>query len=1039
MNYLDYGIWAREFIGLGDKCVSLWVSRKQKINLLVSFFMFWYIQNTKTRDSKDMAAKSSTKEDLPKIKKEFLPLVQNLFQLSDPEKIYDYDYEYKNYPLDDKCGAFSVNNKGELTGLILKPTGEPNLNWGLIFKCKFLKVLHLEGFNIEYVPDEVFTITGLICLKLINLQLKELPENISNLNLLNRLDISNNQICELPNNISNLINLKRLVLRNNKFTFFPEVIFNFFNLEGLILSNNSIELIPSGIACLKKLTLLDISFNRLSALPTEIFELKTFAILAANDNSINTLPKEIGKSEKLEFLKLSNNKIKKLPDNLLKLEKLFIFDIEDNLLPIPDLSFHLLNPKEKVQTLLAIQNSKSSPLKQAKVLVVGDERVGKTSIINRMLGNQHNENQTSTQGIDISSLDFNEYKAHIWDFAGQELTHQTHQFFLTERSLYIYVIDAQKEDNQARDLHWFNTIKSYSENSPIIVVVNHCDQNLNYQFDLQRYQNTYQVVDVIYTSACNLNSLSEDVKHKIGDSIVKLNQSISRQLPKLPGIERQIPESWHIVKSAMETFKETHNVIEKNIYEDECEKAGVLGSPLQTALLKILNSIGTVIAYPNDFRLKLTQILKPEWVTNAVYKIVRSPAKNPGLYTEEAISEILKDGYSHAQQQWLIDLLIKFELGFRLSSSSDLLIPMRLPSVMPEFDKTRYKQGLNIRFNYHRVGLLKSNVLPQLIVRMHPYVDENTTKYWRHGLFLAHGECQGVIISDEPNQCIDVYLSTRNEDARSLLQWLRSNLKKIEHSQIQASENDALPFKEEITIYDNNYITPIGYVNYEKVERAHKKGKKTIEVEVQYPETGKVDDIDIGVAQLLGLYKAPELSYSIKGLTDVIVNILLRLTDFRSKIVNEKEDDINDRLRESLTSSGYSVKDQSRGGFSGSGVGVGERDLVMMNQFGQQATLIEAMCLNSVVKKTINTHYDKLINNYNTQGNSFDFLITYAKVKNIDSFWDKYQRNFNNITDTTSVHTDKAVLKVGHNWVEIDGSTESRIIIHIVINFGIKP
>lgn len=989
----------------------------------------------KTRDSRDMPNKSNTKEDLPKIKNDLLPLVRDLLQLSDSVKVFDYGHHRSP---NDKGGAFSVNDKGELTSLVLKPIEESNVDWKLILKCKYLQALHLEGFNLGHVPEEVLTITELTNLRLINLQIKEIPENICNLTSLESLDVSNNEIFELPNLI-NLKNLKGLTLGKNKFSIFPKVIFNLVNLRQLNLNTNCIELIPSDIAYLKNLTVLDVSFNHLSALPTEVFELKKLIILEANHNSINFIPEVTKSNAMLEFLNFSNNRIEKLPDSLLKLESLFMFDIEDNSLPIPDLSFHDLEPSEKIQTLLAIQNSKSSPLKQAKVLVVGDERVGKTSIINRMLGNQHNENQTSTQGIDISSLDFNEYKAHIWDFAGQELTHQTHQFFLTERSLYIYVIDAQKEDNQARDLHWFNTIKSYSENSPIIVVVNHCDQNLNYQFDLQRYQNTFQVVDVIYTSACNLNSLSEDVKHKIGDSIDKLNQSISRQIPKLPGIERQIPESWHIVKSAMETFKETHNVIEKNIYENECQKAGVLGSPLQTALLKILNSIGTVIAYPNDFRLKLTQILKPEWVTNAVYKIVRSPAKNPGLYTEEAISEILKEGYSHPQQQWLIDLLIKFELGFRLSSSSDLLIPMRLPSVMPEFDKMRYKQGLNIRFNYHRVGLLKSNVLPQLIVRMHSYVDENTTKYWRHGLFLAHGECQGVIISDEPNQCIDVYLSTRDEDARALLQWLRSNLKKIEHSQIQANENNALPYKEEITIYGNNFITPIGYVAYEKVERAHKKGKKTIEVEVNYPETGEVDDIDVEVAQLLGLYKTPELSYSIQSLSHVIINVLLRLTDFRSKIMNEKEDDINDRLRESLISSGYSIKDQSRGGFSGSGVGVGERDLVMMNQFGQQATLIEAMCLNSVVKKTIKTHYDKLINNYNTQGNPFDFLITYAKVNNFDSFWDKYQKNFDGFRDLTRMYTDKSVLKVGHNYVDMDGSTEGRIIVHIVINFGVKP
>lgn len=985
-----------------------------------------------------MPNKSNSKENLPKIKNDLLPLVRGFMQLSDSDSAKAFDYEHRRF-LNDKDGAFSVNNKGELTSLIIKPVEESNVDWNLLLECKYLQVLHLESFNLGHVPEEVLTITELTTLKLINLQIKEIPENICNLTSLEYLDVSNNEIFELPKNTSNLINLKSLTLNNNKFTLFPEVIFNFFNLRFLSLSNNSIELIPSGIASLKKLSLLDISVNHLSVLPTEIFELKKLSILAANSNSINAIPKAIECSEELEFLNFSSNRIKKIPDNLLKLKRLFMFDIEDNLLPIPDISFHELEPSEKIQTLLAIQNSKSSPLKQAKVLVVGDERVGKTSIINRMLGNQHNENQTSTQGIDISSLDFNEYKAHIWDFAGQELTHQTHQFFLTERSLYLYVIDAQKEDNQARDLHWFNTIKSYSENSPIIVVVNHCDQNLNYQFDLQRYQNTFQVVDVIYTSACNLNSLSEDVKHKIGDSINKLNKSISRQLPKLPGIERQIPESWHIVKSAMETFKETHNVIEKNVYEDECQKAGVLGSPLQTALLKILNSIGTVIAYPNDFRLKLTQILKPEWVTNAVYKIVRSPAENPGLYTEEAISEILKEGYSHPQQQWLIDLLIKFELGFRLSSSSDLLIPMRLPSIMPEFDKTRYQKGLNIRFNYHRVGLLKSNVLPQLIVRMHAYVDENTTKYWRHGLFLAHGECQGVIISDEPNQCIDVYLSTRNEDARSLLQWLRSNLQKIEHSQIQANENNALPYKEEITIYDNNFITPIGYVAYEKVERAHKRGKKTIEVEVNYPETGEVDDIDVEVAQLLGLYKTPELSYNIQSLSRIIINVLLRLTDFRSKIINEKEDDINDRLRESLISSGYSIKDQSRGGFSGSGVGVGERDLVMMNQFGQQATLIEAMCLNSVVKKTIKTHFDKLINNYNTQGNPFDFLITYAKVSNLESFWEKYQKNFDGFRELTRMYTDKSVVKVGHTFLEGDRNTEHRTIVHIVVNFGVEP
>ena len=529
--------------------------------------------------------------------------------------------------------------------------------------------------------------------------------------------------------------------------------------------------------------------NKITHLPSSFRLLKDLRILTLSNNKITEVGDCLAPLENLLHLSLKNNKITNLKNKLPRVE--IELNLQENDFTIPDPSFHELTPREKIEVLNNFDESKLKPLKQAKILVVGDERVGKTSLINRLLGNSHNENQTSTQGIDISELQFNDYTANIWDFAGQELTHQTHQFFLTERSLYIYVLDAQKEDNQARDLHWLNTIKSYSADSPIIVVANHSDQNLNYQFDLQRYKNEFNIIQVVSTSACNLNTLPEEVKNKIGNSIERLRQEISNQLPKLNGINRQLPESWHKVKESIEFYKETENIIAKDIYDSECRKQGIDIKPLQTALLKILNSIGTVVAYPNDFRLKLTQILKPEWVTNAVYKIVRSPSSTPGVYSEELISSILNDDYTLIQQQWLIDLLIKFELGFRLQENNNLLIPMRLPSVTPEYNRNLYSKGLNIRFNYHRKGLLKSNTLPQLIVRMHNYVDEQTSKYWRSGMFVSLEDCKGVITADEHNQSIEVNLTTRNENARHLLQWIRSNIEAIEKAQINASKDKA--------------------------------------------------------------------------------------------------------------------------------------------------------------------------------------------------------------------------------------------------------
>jgi small GTP-binding protein len=741
------------------------------------------------------------------------------------EQIEDDDHSFWHARrIEEKKFIFSLNKKNELTRIAL--VGALDINFEILSQCSSLIALYISNYQFNPIPKEIFKLSNLNTLELSNCNISIIPTTISQLKSLTRLDLSNNNITQLPEIIFELSKLKRLIVNNNLIKNLPSDIQKLKEIEILSIAENELSEIPEFISKLNKLKYLLANNNKLTKLPIVIGQMNGIKILLLQSNKLKSLPKSIINLTKLEHLQLdnnlfskfpkeicslssldgvglSNNKIKSIPLEISKLTKLMSLDLSENPINFPDPSFHSLTPQEKIHTLLAMQNSPLKPLKQAKILVVGDERVGKTSIINRLLGNPHNENQTSTQGIDISELEFDEYKTNIWDFAGQELTHQTHQFFLTERSLYIYVLDAQKEDNQARDLHWLNTIKSYSNNSPIIVVVNHSDQNLNYRFDKLRYQDNFQIADVIYTSACNLNKLNEQAKNHLRDSIAILTKAISLQLPKLPGIGRELPESWHHVKGAMESFKENLNVIEKDAYDIECEKAGVVGKSLQTALLKILNSIGTIVAFPNDFRLQLTQILKPEWVTNAVYKIIRSQSDTPGIYSEKLISSILDGDYTHTHQQWLIDLLIKFELGFRLPENSELLIPMRLPSVMPDYTKSKYQKGLNIRFNYHNNGLLKLNVLPQLIVRLHHYVDDDTSKYWRHGIFIQLKSCRGVIVADESKQIIEVFLSEKNEDARTLLQWIRSNIEKIEDSQTKANKG-VLPYSEEIALFDDN-------------------------------------------------------------------------------------------------------------------------------------------------------------------------------------------------------------------------------------------
>lgn len=52
--------------------------------------------------------------------------------------------------------------------------------------------------------------------------------------------------------------------------------------------------------------------------------------------------------------------------------------------------------------------------------------------------------------------------------------HSTHRFFLSERSLYLVVIEARREDDDSV-FAWLKTVRNRGGDSPVIVVINKCD------------------------------------------------------------------------------------------------------------------------------------------------------------------------------------------------------------------------------------------------------------------------------------------------------------------------------------------------------------------------------------------------------------------------------------------------------------------------------------------------------------------------------------------------------------------------------------
>ena len=114
------------------------------------------------------------------------------------------------------------------------------------------------------------------------------------------------------------------------------------------------------------------------------------------------------------------------------------------------------------------------------------------------------------------------------------------------------------------------------------------------------------------------------------------------------------------------------------------------------------------------------------------------------------------------------------------------------------------------------------------------------------------------------------------------------------------------------------------------------------------------------------------------------------------KFKNATEDERNDYIRDMLETNKYSLKDQTRQGTSNSGKASGEVDILIHEQ-GIPLSIIEALNLDSFNVTYLNTHIDKIYK-YDTFGNPCNFIISYVKVKDFNSFMDKYYKHIKKYT-----------------------------------------
>ncbi len=525
----------------------------------------------------------------------------------------------------------------------------------------------------------------------------------------------------LPEEFGGLTSLKKINLNHNSFEEFPQALLKLENLESLAIDRD------------------------FQVLPEEICKLTRLKYLYLPQAKISELPEDIGDLQDLEILCIWGTKVARLPSSCQKLKKMKSLYLTKSIFEriIPPEIIHQ-SPVEVLDYIVRYQNDgQKVEVNESKMIIVGQGGVGKTCLLNRLKNDKYDESG-STEGIAIEPWEFEvdgkKYKLNAWDFGGQEIYHATHQFFLTNRSLYIFVWDARQEEEYGRIDYWLHTIESFAYKSPIIIAVNKCDsRNSVKQLDLKNIKERFpQVIDSFRVSC----------KKNIG--IENLRNVIEEETQKLPLMGMVWLSSWLSVRMELEELAKNTNIILYKKYQKICLKFHILSGEA-LSLSKYLHDLGIIINFQNDMYLKNMVILRPEWGTKAVYKVLDAQdtvlkGRNGILYYSD-LAKIWKDADEYPEETYpiILRLMENFQLSFEVNKQGEYLIAELLDNaeVQMDLDLSR-KQTLNFQYNYE---FLPAGIMTRFIVKANEYLVEKDGKKacWKKGAYLRYEDSIGFV------------------------------------------------------------------------------------------------------------------------------------------------------------------------------------------------------------------------------------------------------------------------------------------------------
>ncbi|CAG8443680.1 3078_t:CDS:2 [Funneliformis mosseae] len=169
----------------------------------------------------------------------------------------------------------------------------------------------------------------------------------------------------------------------------------------------------------------------------------------------------------------------------------------------------------------------SNPLRKFKLVFLGEQSVGKTSLITRFMYDTFDNTYQATIGIDFLSktmyLEDRTVRLQLWDTAGQERFRSLIPSYIRDSSVAVVVYDITNRNSFMNTAKWIDDVRAERGNDVIIVLVgNKTDLN-----------------DKRYMKAKEFNVMFIETSAKAGHNVKTLFRKIAQALP---GMENTMNE-----------------------------------------------------------------------------------------------------------------------------------------------------------------------------------------------------------------------------------------------------------------------------------------------------------------------------------------------------------------------------------------------------------------------------------------------------------------------------------------------------------------